>query len=414
MFKLHSLYRTNSGNPEFQSTFAGLFLVNMVAMLGMGILLPLLSPFAKELGASKTIVGVIFGGFAIARGVFSPLFGRLSDRYGRKIFMAIGLVMYAVLALNYTFLQSLHILAVIWFFQGMAATMVAPIAQSYIGDITPEGKEGRVMNLFYLGQFGGIAIGPILGGYLSDHVSFAAPFYVMTAVSLFALVLVYFLIPEQSASSLRQSNDTGTDNSFLDVLRDRDMQGIISYMMGRGFYRWGFNSLFPIYAITVASLSKSQVGLIITSYMISGALLQYPSGQLAVRFPECRSEFVVIGGTLAALSMLPVHFISQTGWLIVLMAAMGIFSAFSRASTVAIRTKKGRIHGMGAVTGVYMAAFSWGQVLGPLGFGAIADVWSIPVSFFVGAGIGVVSAIIAYWYLRNEAKGKRGAQVFSR
>src|SRR5699024_8387382 len=99
MFKLHSLYRTNSGNPEFQSTFAGLFRVNIVAMLGMGILLPLLSAFGKELGALATFVVVIFGGFFIERGVFSPLFGRLSDRYGRKILMAIGLVMYAVLAL---------------------------------------------------------------------------------------------------------------------------------------------------------------------------------------------------------------------------------------------------------------------------------------------------------------------------
>src|SRR5699024_175554 len=122
-------------------------------------------------------------------------------------------------------------------------------------------------DLFYLGQFGRSVIGPSLGGCLSDHVSFAAPFYVMTAVSLFALVLVYFLIPEQSASSLRQSNDTGTDNSFLDVLRDRDMQGIISYMLGCGFYRWVFNSLFPIYAITVSSLFKCQVGLIFICFL---------------------------------------------------------------------------------------------------------------------------------------------------
>jgi MFS family permease len=85
---------------------------------------------------------------------------------------------------------------------------------------------------------------------------------------------------------------------------------------------------------------------------------------------------------------------------------MGVFSALSRASTVAIRTERGRIHGMGAVTGVYTASFSWGEVLGPLGFGAIAEVWNIPVSFYVGAIVGIVTALAAFWLLHhNQVKG---------
>src|SRR5699024_3721220 len=158
---------------------------------------------------------------------------------------------------------------------------------------------------------------------------------------------------------------------------------------GRGFYRWGFNSFFPIYAITIASLSKSQVGLVITSYMIAGALFQYPSGRLADYFPNRHKELIAVGGGMAALTMFAVPFLQLMVWLVVLMVIMGIFSALSRASTVVIRTERGRYHGMGTVTGVYMASFSVGQVLGPIGFGAIADVWNIPIAFYIGGFAGV-------------------------
>lgn len=387
-----------------RTIFAGLFLANMAAMMGMGILLPLLSPFAKQLGASKTMIGLIFAGFALSRSVFSPIVGRISDHYGRKIIMSLGLLLYAVLPVGYILLNSLWLLAVLWFFQGIGSAMVAPIAQSYLGDITPDGKEGRIMNLFYLGQFGGIAIGPILGGYLADHFSFDAPFYVMIAASLLALGIIYFIIPAESPSAGTKEPETkrNLQETFGKVIKDRSMQGIIYYMVGRGFYRWGFNALFPIYALTVASLSMSQVGVIIACYMIAGALMQYPFGRLADKLADRKAELVLIGGSLAALTMLVVPFLTEMIWLIVLMIVMGIFSALSRASTVVIRTKRGRFHGMGAVTGIYVASFSIGQVIGPSSFGAIADTWNIAISFYVGAAVGLVTTILAFMRLRKS------------
>ena len=388
-----------------RTTFIGLFIANMAAMLGMGILLPILTPFAKQLGASGAIVGVIFAGYALARGLFSPFFGRISDRVGRKNFMLVGLALYALLALGYSQLHSVLLLAVLWFFQGAASAMVTPIAQSYIGDITPVGQEGRIMNLFYLGQFGGIAIGPVIGGYLADHVSMVAPFYVMTIAAVLGFVLVYFVVAKApSATHADEDEKPEFIDSFKTVVKDRKMKGILYYIVGRGFYRWGFNSFFPIYAVTIASLSKSQVGLIISSYMVTGTLFQYPFGSLADRFSKHRSEMVAIGGGFAAVSMLLVPTAEHMVWLIILVVIMGIFSAVSRASTVAIRTERGRYYGQGAVTGVFTAGFSAGQVLGPVGFGIISQILNIPASFYIGALVGLLTTGMAYWYLWGQPK----------
>lgn len=409
----------SSGQPGLskkvpKSIFLGLFFANMAAMMGMGILLPLLSPFAKRLGASETLIGLIFAGFALSRGIFSPLIGRISDRYGRKNIMYLGLGLFCVLSVGYIMVSSLALLAFLWFLQGAASAMVTPIAQSYLGDITPNGKEGRIMNLFYLGQFGGIAIGPVLGGYLSETFSFNAPFYVMIVVSLFALGLIYFSIPARRVATQGNEEDNESvdfKKSFMDVLKDGSMRGVFYYMVGRGFYRWGFNALFPIYALTMTSLSTGQVGLIITTYMITGALSQYPFGRLADIFTQRKAELVAVGGGIAALTTFFVPFLSQLGWLIVLMVAMGIFSAMSRASTVVIRTKRGRVHGMGAVTGFYTASFSSGQVIGPFIFGAIADIWGIPISFYVGAIVGILTTAAAFRLLKRIRTERKAGRI---
>lgn len=387
-----------------RKTFAGLSFAGLAAMLGRGILLPILPNLAKQLGASSAVIGIIFAGFALSRGIFSPLLGRISDQYGRKKIMISGLLLYALLPFGYSALHHLWSLALIWFLQGLASAMVAPIAQSYVGDITPEGKEGRVMNLFYFVQFGGAAIGPVLGGYLADHISTDAPFYAMGSVAFAGLLLVAASVPDWSSPQEEQARKVSFGESIITVLRDNKMKGVLSYLFGRGFYRRGFNAFFPIYAVSIAALSQSQVGLILSCYMITGVLLQYPFGWMADRWAGHRPELVGIGGVIAGLTMFFFPSLTLLSWLIVLVVIKGIFSTFSRAPSVAIRTERGRLYGMGAVTGVSIAATSAGQILGPVGFGAIADLFSLPASFYFGGLAGLLTTLVAYWYLRCKVK----------
>jgi len=378
--------------------FGGLFIANMAAMLGLGILLPLLSPYAKELGASEFLVGLVFAGYAIGRGICSPIFGQVSDKYGRKNMMLLGLFLYGTLPLGYILSDSILLLPILWFFQGVASAMVSPIAQSYIGDITPPGKEGRVMNLFYLGQFGGVAIGPFIGGYLSDRFSFDAPFYFMIGAAFLGFFLVLFGIPD--IKKAKDKVEQSFRKSVKTVLQDVKMKGVLSYLVGRGFYRWGFNSFFPIYVITLAGLSKSQVGILVSGYMVAGTALQYPCGRLADRFYHNRAELLGVGGAISAVCMFLVPLLTSMFWLVALVILMGAVSAMPRATTVAIRTERGRKLGMGAVTGVYMTGISLGQVLGPVGFGAISDLFTIPIAFYIGGITGLATTGLAYWYLR--------------
>ncbi|HKK07868.1 MAG TPA: MFS transporter [Gemmatimonadota bacterium] len=393
-----------------RGAFAGLFVANGAAMLGLGIILPILSPYLERLGATGFAVGLVFAGYALARGILGPLAGRFSDLAGRKRVLVAGLLLYTALTPFYPAASSVVVVAGLWFLQGAASALVTPIAQSYIGDITPEGREGEVMNLFYVSLFSGVAIGPFLGGWLSDHVSPAAPFYAMGAAALLALVPVLAAVPGGKPPEPRGSGEPagddrrgagGTREALAAVLSDRPVRGILAYITTRGFYRWGFNSFFPLFAVRAVSLSRSQVGLVLSGYMLTGSFLQYPLGRLVDRWSDRRAGFVALGGLLAALSMAAVPAVHGLWALLAVVLAMGVSSAVSRASVVAVRTERGRAFGQGAVTGIYTAGLSVGQVAGPVGFGAVVPLLHIGGAFELGAGAGVLGTVAAWWLLRG-------------
>jgi MFS family permease len=90
---------------------------------------------------------------------------------------------------------------------------------------------------------------------------------------------------------------------------------------------------------------------------------------------------------------------------------MGVFSAISRASGVAIRTERGRVHGQGVVTDAFTTSMSAGQVLGPLAFGAAVDLLSIHSVFYMGGIVGFAGTVGAYWFLRGDAGAGAVASV---
>ena len=139
-----------------KKVFVALFAATFAAQLGMGIIAPLMHLFSERTGASGLWLGIMFSGYAMSQLIFMPVVGRLSDVGGRKKFIALGLVAYTVISLFYTLTPNIYALTFIRLIHGLASCMVAPIAQAYIGDLIPEGKEGTYINLFAMSVFLGM------------------------------------------------------------------------------------------------------------------------------------------------------------------------------------------------------------------------------------------------------------------
>jgi MFS family permease len=392
-------------SASFKKIYVSLFIATASAMLGMGIIEPILPIYAHHMGATGLVLGFIFSGFALSRGIFAPFMGQYSDSHGRRYMILCGLFFFVLLSFGYVIADSPWALMLVRTLQGLASVMITPIAQSYIGDIIPQGKEGKYMNLFFLSFFGGQAVGPVIGGSLSDNFGLAAPFYAMAFMAGISLALVYFLVPEGP----RHTTSSGKGllrfaATYRQVLGDRQMQGILLFMSSRGFYRWGFNTFFPILAVTRLDMSKTKIGIILSIYMLIGAIIQYPAGLLSDRFIKYRREIFFYGGILSPVMMFLIPLTGNFYLIFVMTLLMGLFSAISRASVVAIRTERGRIHGMGAVTGAFTASLSTGQIVGPLTFGAIADLFQLNYAFYLGGIVGLAGSVVSYLFLRKAAK----------
>lgn len=120
-----------------KKVFPILALAMFSSNLGMGMVIPLLPLYGQKLGAAGIWLGVIMAAYGTTSILSTPLFGRISDRRGRKTFLCIGLLCYSLLSLGYIWANSVYSLILVRLLQGAAGGMVIPIAYAYIGDLSP-------------------------------------------------------------------------------------------------------------------------------------------------------------------------------------------------------------------------------------------------------------------------------------
>ena len=177
-----------------QASLGILFLVVFVDLLGFGMVIPVMPIYAEHLGASEAATGWLSTGYSLMQFVFAPIWGRLSDRVGRRPVLLLSIAMTALAFLLYGVAATFVVLLVSRLFAGAATANIA-IAQAYVADVTT--PEGRAKGMGMIGAaFGlGFVFGPAVGGLLAGY-SLSAPGLAAAALSLLNLVGAYFLLPE--------------------------------------------------------------------------------------------------------------------------------------------------------------------------------------------------------------------------
>jgi len=395
--------------PFDRKIFGTLFFSIFAAVTGVGIVVPLLPVYAHDLGASGLYIGFIFGAFSLSRTFFLPYFGRLSDRKGRKPLIVAGLGCYALISIAFIFSRNVETLIFIRFVQGIASSMMMPVIQAYVGDITPQGREGLTMGIFNMSMFFGLSLGPLIGGFINDRFSLQAAFVSMGLLALvgFGLSLV-FLPPKNLERVFRRKRPPA---KWRHLLKDRIITGLFVFRFAYTACIGVVWSFLPVHADATFALSSSAIGVLIMLGVFISGIIHTPMGYLADRVNK--PVMVTIGGLIVGYAMLAFERSTGFGGLFCASVLFGLGGGIAMPAHMAITVIKGdRAASMGSVMALMTMAHSMGMLVGALLAGIMMDLFQLRLAFSSGsvimvAGVGLFLACTYPFFVdRNPPAGK--------
>src|SRR5205823_1455614 len=199
---------TRRGNPPLfaamraryqQGSMPILFLIVFVDLVGFGLIIPLLPFYAERFGASPQLVTALLAVFSLMAMISAPLWGRLSDRIGRRPVLMASMAAAALAYLWLGLASELWMLFAARAFAGACAGNIAA-AQAYIADVTPPEKRARGMGMIGAAFGLGFIIGPAVGGIVAGNdpatADLRTPGLIAAGLSLVALFGVIFILKE--------------------------------------------------------------------------------------------------------------------------------------------------------------------------------------------------------------------------
>jgi len=373
--------------------FTTLFFSLFTAVLGVGIVVPLLPVYAHDLGASGIYIGLIFGSFSLSRTFLLPYFGRISDRKGRKPYIVAGLLGYALVSIAFIFFTSVESLIIIRFFQGVAFAMIMPVTNAYVGDITPKGREGFYMGLFSLSIFGSLSIGPLLGGVISEYFNLQAAFIAMGFFSFISFFMSIVFLPSVKTEHVVKRNIEPVEWGRL--IKDPIIAGLcivrLAYVTCIGII-WCF---LPVYADSKFGLSSSSIGILVMLAVFISGVIQVPMGYLADRVNKI--YMIIFGGVIVCFAFF--SFLLAEGFkdLVIANIIFGLGGGIVMPPLMAISVLKGNeTSSMGSVMALLTLSHSLGMLNGSIIAGLAMDFFKLSYSFYFGSIIMFFGVLLFY------------------
>ncbi|MGW8194532.1 MAG: MFS transporter [Desulforhopalus sp.] len=389
-------------------TLITLLLSVFIALLGIGIIVPVMPVFARELGAGGFALGMIIAAFSVTRGLLQPVVGNLSDRLGRKNFLIAGLFIYGLVGLLIPHATSVSNLIVIRGFHGVGSAMIVPIAMAYMSLLAPAGYEGRYMSYLNVAIFCGIGCGPVIGGVLSDLWGLASVFYTMALLSFVAFVLVIFSMPDHTGSE--QQKTGGLLQTFADMLKNSKTCGILLARYATMIIMVPTMAFLPLLMSRWQDSSGLQIGIVIGCRTLVNALLQIPFGKIA---DTCNKLVVLLVSsvTLAGIIMI-IPQIHTFAWMAATYLLLGAAEAAIWAVLGAYASLEAKVrYGHGTMMGVFAFAMSGGVFTGAVLAGFSMDGWGIARAYYTtGLTVLVLSVVAAV--LIGRYGDKPGSEEF--
>ena len=378
------------------NAFRVLLLSVFMAMIGLGIISPILPNYASDLGATGIYIGLIYSSFSLSRAILQTPMGRLADTYSKKKIILAGLTLYAAVSVIYTYVTSPETLILVRILHGVGSSMMMPVAMAYGINLTPKGEEGKYMGYMNTALFSGFGAGPFIGGYIYENYSTRMVFNTMTLLIVISLILTIIFVPDETSLGLTKKR---TQVSIKKLLSNRTLSSILVYRAVNALGRGTIMSFLPLFAVQTLGLSSTSIGVVLSVGIFLNAFLQTPMGILADRYN--RKILLIGGGLIATVGYIYMVHTGTITQIFIARIIVSIGGALSLPAVTAIIAEEGREFGTGSTVGVFNTAMSIGQIVGPVLSGVLLDRYGMGSVFYFSGFISLIS-VLAFWVLTKR------------
>jgi DHA1 family tetracycline resistance protein-like MFS transporter len=401
-----------------------LFLIVFTDLLGFGIVIPLMPRYGEIYGASPAALGLLLASYSLLQFVFSPIWGRLSDRLGRKPILMLSLVGSVVGYAMFAAARSIPMLILARSIAGIMAANIAT-AQAYIADVTPPEKRAKGMGIVGAAFGLGFSLGPFFGGLLVSARELAAvkwmgealpgarhlienvqglPALFAAFLSMAALVLTIVFLRESLEPGAAAVRPRAARLRLIWQGLHRPRVGIVYALFF--IYTFGFTQM----EVTLAQLIGDRYGLDIThSYwlfawigvlaaLVQGVLI----GPLTFRFGEralASAGILIVTATIASISFVP-----AVGWLMGVLALLAFGAGISVPSLSSLVSRLTPASEQGSALGIFQSISAIARIVGPM----VAQVLyqngaHVHAPYLLATGAGLVGFGLSTRLLRGPA-----------
>jgi MFS family permease len=377
-----------------------LFAVVIVDLVGFGIVMPALPFWAREFGADAGTLGLLLSSYAVAQFVCAPLWGRLSDRVGRRPVLLGTIAGTALAMLAVGFAPSLAWLFAARILAGAFAANIS-VASAYITDVTPPEERTRWMGLLGASFGIGFVLGPAIGGVLGPF-GHAVPMF--AAAGLAALNWGFALVQLREPA---RHDARPEARGRLVVLRDPVLRGIVLANLAFSIAVTQLETLFAFFMMDRFHWDMRDVGFMLAGMaVVMGGIQGGGMKALSARYPE--RTLVVAGTLILALGFATVPLPASVAWLLLPLGLAAVGRAIAQPALLSLASQAARPEERGTALGAFQSSASLARIVGPALGGALYDV-SLPAPFWLAAVLLVAVAVAARALPRGAAGVEAGA-----
>lgn len=401
-FKRMSMMTQSTRFPMF------ILMLNLfIALLGQGMLIPILPEYLKLFHAGGTVAGFLVAAFGAAQFLFSPIGGQWADRFGRKKLIMAGMFLVVVSDLIFAVSTSLPLLYIARFIGGISLGLMVPANLAYVADITTPETRAKGMGYFGASMNLGMVLGPGLGGFIAE-MGVRMPYFVASGLGLVAALLTLLLPetlpPEKRTISTAKKKGFTIGEQIWSSFKVPYF-GYLLIILVMTFGLMSYETVFSLFAETKYGFTASIISIVITMGAVIGIVVQIWLLDFFVkRLGEIRLIRLSLIMTPIALLLMLIKV--NLVFLLFASALYFAFNAFLRP-TVSSLISQNAGDQQGYASGLNTTYSSLGTVFGPLVAGLLFDK-NVNFPYIFGAFM-LLAALSLTMSAQRSKKGNRYA-----